>query len=156
MSKAIVERLREMGLQLPPAPAALANYVPYVLADNVLYVSGQISKAADGNVITGQLGAGLSVEQGQAAARLSALNILAQAAAALGSLDRIARIARLNGFVNAAPGFTDHPKVMNGASDLMVDVLGDKGRHTRAALGSSSLPAGAATEIDAIIIVEPA
>ena len=156
MSKAIAERLREMGLQLPPAPAALANYVPYVLADNVLYVSGQISKAADGNVITGQLGAGLSVEQGQAAARLSALNILAQAAAALGSLDRIARIARLNGFVNAAPGFTDHPKVMNGASDLMVDVLGDKGRHTRAALGSSSLPAGAATEIDAIIIVEPA
>ena len=156
MSNAIAERLREMGLQLPPAPAALANYVPYVLADNVLYVSGQISKAADGNVITGQLGAGLSVEQGQAAARLSALNILAQAAAALGSLDRIARIARLNGFVNAAPGFTDHPKVMNGASDLMVDVLGDKGRHTRAALGSSSLPAGAATEIDAIIIVEPA
>lgn len=156
MSKAIAERLRELGLQLPPAPAALANYVPYVLADNVLYVSGQISKAADGSVITGQLGAGLSVEQGQAAARLSALNILAQAAAALGSLDRIARIARLNGFVNAAPGFTDHPKVMNGASDLMVDVLGDKGRHTRAALGSSSLPAGAATEIDAIIIVEPA
>lgn len=156
MSKAIAERLRELGLQLPPAPAALANYVPYVLADNVLYVSGQISKAADSSVITGQLGAGLSVEQGQAAARLSALNILAQAAAALGSLDRIARIARLNGFVNAAPGFTDHPKVMNGASDLMVDVLGDKGRHTRAALGSSSLPAGAATEIDAIIIVEPA
>ena len=98
----------------------------------------------------------MSVEQGQAAARLSALNILAQAAAALGSLDRITRIARLNGFVNAAPGFTDHPMVMNGASDLMVDVLGDKGRHTRAALGSSSLPAGAATEIDAIIIVEPA
>jgi enamine deaminase RidA (YjgF/YER057c/UK114 family) len=156
MSNPIAERLRELGLQLPPAPAALANYVPYVLADNVLYVSGQISKAADGSVITGQLGAGLSVEQGQAAARLSALNILAQAAAALGSLDRITRIARLNGFVNAAPGFTDHPMVMNGASDLMVDVLGDKGRHTRAALGSSSLPAGAATEIDAIIIVEPA
>lgn len=156
MSNTISARLLALGVTLPPAPAALGSYVPFVLAGNVLYVSGQISKAGDGTILTGQVGAGLSIEQGQAAARLSALNILAAAAAALGSLDRIARVARLNGFVNAAADFTDHPKVINGASDLIVEVLGDKGRHTRAALGASSLPAGAATEIDAVIIVEPA
>lgn len=156
MSNSISERLQALGLSLPPAPGALGSYVPTVLAGNVLYVSGQISKAADGSIVTGQVGGGLTVEQGQAAARLSALNILAAAEAALGSLDRIARVARLNGFVNATAGFSDHPKVINGASDLIVEVLGEKGRHTRAALGASSLPAGAATEIDAVIIVEPA
>lgn len=155
MSGSIAERLKALGVTLPPAPPALANYVPYVLAGNTLYVSGQISRGADGAVITGQLGVSLTVEQGQAAARTSALAILAQAEAALGSLERIARVARLNGFVNAAPGFADHPKVMNGASDLIAEVLGDAGRHTRVAVGVSSLPADAAVEIDAIIIVKP-
>ena len=154
----IEQRLRAMGLELPSAPAALANYVPFVIAGEQLFISGQVSRLADGSLITGQLGAdassgGLSIEDGQRAARASALNILAQAKAALGSLERIERVLRLTGFVNAAVGFADHPKVVNGASDLMVDVLGDKGRHTRSALGCSGLPANAATEIDAILLI---
>lgn len=153
MTDTIEQRLAALGLVLPPAPPALANYVPFVLAGDHLYISGQVSRAADGTLITGQLGAGLSIEDGQRAARASALNILAQAKAALGRLDRIARVLRLTGFVNAASGFSDHPKVVNGASDLMVEVLGDAGRHTRSALGCSGLPANAATEIDAILLV---
>lgn len=155
MSGSIAERLKALGLTLPAAPPALANYVPFVLAGDTLYVSGQISRTPEGAVIAGQLGVSLTVEQGQAAARTCALAILAQAAAALGSLERIAHVARLNGFVNAAPGFADHPKVVNGASDLIAEVLGDAGRHTRIAVGASSLPANAAVEIDAIIIVKP-
>ena len=153
MTDTIEQRLAALGLVLPPAPPALANYVPFVLAGDHLYISGQVSRAADGTLITGQVGAGLSIEDGQRAARASALNILAQAKAALGRLDRIARVLRLTGFVNAASGFSDHPKVVNGASDLMVEVLGDAGRHTRSALGCSGLPANAATEIDAILLV---
>lgn len=153
MTDQIEQRMQALGLKLPAAPAALANYVPFVLAGDCLYISGQVSRDADGNLITGQLGAGLSIEDGQRAARASALNILAQAKAALGRLDRVAQVLRLTGFVNAAPGFVDHPKVVNGASDLMVEVLGDKGRHTRSALGCSGLPANAATEIDAILLV---
>ena len=102
----------------------------------------------------GRLGADLTVDQGRAAARLSALNVLAQAKAAVGDLDRISQVVRLTGFVNAAPEFVDHPQVVNGASDLMVDVLGDKGRHTRAAVGVSSLPMGCAVEVDAILLIE--
>lgn len=154
MAGEIGERLKTMGLQLPPAPAALANYVPCIIAGNVLYVSGQISRHADGRVVAGQLGVNMTVEQGQEAARLSALNILAAAAAALGSLERIGQVARLNGFVAAAADFTDHPKVMNGASDLIAGVLGEAGRHTRVAVGVASLPAGAAVEIDAVIIIK--
>ena len=153
MSDTIDQRLAKLGLVLPPAPAALANYVPYILSGDRLYISGQVSRQADGTLITGQLGAGLSIEDGQRAARASALNILAQARAALGRLDRVARVLRLAGYVNAAPDFVDHPKVVNGASDLMVEVLGDHGRHTRAAVGCSSLPANAATEIEAILLV---
>ena len=153
MGSGAEERLKAMGLQPPPPPAALANYVPSILSGSVLYISGQISRYADGRVLGGQLGVNLTVEQGQEAARLSALNILSAAAAALGGLDRIGQVARLNGFVAAAPDFTDHPKVMNGASDLIAEVLGEPGRHTRVAVGVASLPAGAATEIDAVIIV---
>lgn len=146
-------RLTALGLTLPDAPKALANYVPYVLSGGHLYLSGQISRAGDGTLRTGKLGAGLSVEDGRKAAEFCCLNLLAQAKAALGSLDRIAQVVRVNGFVNAAPDFTDHPAVMNGASDLLVAVLQERGRHTRVAVGVPSLPAGVAVEIDAILAV---
>ena len=146
-------RLAELGLTLPAAPAAVANYVPALQAGDLLYISGQISKAGDGTLLTGHLGGGLSAEQGADAARLCALNILAQAKAALGSLDRVAQLVRLTGFVAATPQFSEHPKVVNGASDLMVAVLGDRGRHTRSAVGVASLPMNAAVEIDAILNV---
>lgn len=153
MTNTIEARLAKLGLVLPPVPTALANYVPYMLSGDRLYISGQLPREADGTLITGQLGAGLSVEDGQRAARACALNILALARSALGRLDRVARVLRLAGYVNAAPGFADHPKVINGASDLLVEVLGEHGRHTRAAIGCSSLPANAATEIEAILLV---
>jgi enamine deaminase RidA (YjgF/YER057c/UK114 family) len=149
-------RLKALGLSLPAAPSPVANYVPYLVAGDLLFISGQISKAADGTVATGTVGADVSVEAGQAAAKLCALNILAQAKAALGSLDRVKQVVKLTGFVNSAPGFGDHPKVVNGASDLMVDVLGDKGRHTRAAVGVSGLPLNSAVEVDAVLLIEPA
>jgi enamine deaminase RidA (YjgF/YER057c/UK114 family) len=153
MNGKVEARLASLGIVLPDAPSPVANYVPAFLAGNLLFISGQISKAADGSVTKGKLGADLTVEQGQAAARLCALNILSQAKAALGSLDRIAQLVRLTGFVNAAPDFTDHPQVVNGASDLVVQVLGDAGKHTRAAVGVSSLPLGCAVEVDAILLI---
>ena len=153
MDADIEARLTALGLALPQAPAAIANYVPYVLDGQHLFISGQVSRHADGTLITGQLGAGLAVADGQVAARACALAILAQAKAALGSLSRIERVIRLTGFVNAAAGFADHPAVINGASDLMVAVLGDAGRHARAAVGCSGLPANAAVEVDAILRV---
>ena len=156
MSDTVDARLKALGLSLPAAPSPVANYVPYLLAGDLLFISGQISKAADGIVVTGTVGADVSVEAGQAAAKLCALNILAQAKAALGSLERVKQVVKLTGFVNSAPGFGDHPKVVNGASDLMVEVLGDKGRHTRAAVGVSGLPLNSAVEVDAILLIEPA
>jgi enamine deaminase RidA (YjgF/YER057c/UK114 family) len=153
MNGKVEARLASLGLVLPSAPIPVANYVPAFLAGNLLFISGQISKAGDGTVTKGKLGADLAIEQGQAAARLCALNILSQAKAALGDLDRIAQVVRLTGFVNAAPDFTDHPQVVNGASDLMVQVLGDAGKHTRAAVGVSSLPLGCAVEVDAVLLI---
>jgi enamine deaminase RidA (YjgF/YER057c/UK114 family) len=153
MSDKVAARLRELGLELPSAPAPVANYVPYLISGNQLFISGQISKAADGTLLGGRVGDSVSVEAGIEAAKACALNILAQAHAALGSLDRVVQLIRLTGFVNSGPDFTDHPKVINGASDLMVAVLGDKGRHTRAAVGVSSLPVGAAVEIDALFSI---
>lgn len=149
-------RLQALGLALPPAPNPVANYVPHLAAGDLLFISGQISKGGDGDVVTGSVGVDLTVEAGQAAAKLCALNILAQAKAALGSLDRIKQVIKITGFVNAGPGFADHPKVINGASDLLVEVLGDKGRHTRAAVGVSGLPLNSAVEVDAILLIEPA
>lgn len=146
-------RLKGLGLVLPEAPNPVANYVPALQSGSLLFISGQISKGGDGAVISGALGADLGVDDGRRAAELCALNILAQAKAVLGSLDAIAQVLRLTGFVAAAPGFTDHPKVINGASDLLVAVLGDSGRHTRSAVGVASLPLGAAVEIDAILQV---
>jgi enamine deaminase RidA (YjgF/YER057c/UK114 family) len=153
MTQQCEQRLTLLGLSLPPAPAPVANYVPFLLAGDQLFISGQISKAGDGRVVTGTLGAGLDVADAQAAAKLCALNILAQAKAALGDLDRIVQVLRLTGFVASTSAFTDQPLVINGASDLMVAVLGDAGRHTRAAVGVTSLPMGACVEVDAIIRV---
>lgn len=153
MTGTIEDRLAALGITLPAAPNPVANYVPYAVTGDLLFISGQISKDADGAIVAGTLGRDVSIEAGQAAARLCALNILAQAKAALGSLDRIAQVVRLTGFVNATSDFADHPKVVNGASDLMVEVLGDKGRHTRAAVGVSGLPLNSAVEVDAIIAI---
>ena len=155
MTGKIERRLSELGLVLPEPAAPAANYVPFVISGATVYVSGQLPME-DGKVtVTGKVGADVSVEEAQAAARLVALNILAQAkAAAGGDLDRIQRCVKLGGFVNAAPGFTDHPKVINGASDLMAEVLGERGRHARFAAGAGSLPFDAAVEIDAVFELE--
>ena len=153
MNGKVEARLASLGIALPAAPNPVANYVPSVIAGNLLFISGQISKAADGSIAQGRLGAELNIAQGSAAARLCALNLLAQAKAAVGELDRIAHVVKLTGFVNASPDFTDHPQVMNGASDLMVEVFGDKGRHARAAVGVSGLPMGCAVEVDAIMLI---
>jgi enamine deaminase RidA (YjgF/YER057c/UK114 family) len=153
MAGEIEARLRALDLVLPQTPGTLANYIPYLHLDRLLFVSGQLPMQ-EGRVVTaGKLGADIKLSEGADAARLCLLNILAQAKAALGDLDRIVQCLRLNGYVNAAPDFVDHPQVLNGASDLIVELLGQKGRHTRIAVGCSSLPLGAAVEIDAIFAV---
>jgi enamine deaminase RidA (YjgF/YER057c/UK114 family) len=153
MAGEIEARLKALNIALPELAAPIANYVPFLHLGNLLFISGQLP-LRDGKVtVAGKLGAGVDLAQGEDAARLCALNILAQAKTALRDLDRIVQLLRLNGFVNSAPDFTDHPKVINGASNLMVDVLGDKGRHTRIAIGCPSLPLGAAVEIDAVFAI---
>ena len=147
-------RIAELGITLPEAAKPAGSYVPYVLSGNLLYTSGQIPFGPDGLTYIGKLGHGISVEDGQQAARLCALHILAQAKAAIGDLDRIVRVVKLVGFVNSAPDFGDQPKVINGASDVMVEILGDRGRHARSAVGVANLPFGVATEVEAIIEVE--
>ncbi|WP_040604141.1 RidA family protein [Sagittula stellata] len=154
MSNEIEERLQTLGLTLPDAPVPAANYVPYVLTGNTLYVSGQISMM-DGELIKGKVGADLDVDQGAAAAMACALSLLAQVKAACGGdLTRLKRVVKLVGFVNSLGNFTDQPKVINGASDLMVAVLGDKGRHARSAVSAAALPLGVAVEIEGIFEVE--
>jgi len=154
MAGTIEARLKALDLTLPEAKAAIATYVPFVHMNGQLLISGQLPLKGGKMTVAGPLSDGVDLAQGQEAARLCALNILAQAKAALGDLDRIVQLLRLNGFVNAAPGFADHSKVINGASDLMVEILGDKGRHTRIAVGCSSLPLNAAVEIDAIFAID--
>ena len=152
----VESRLAELGLTLPEAPAPAANYVPFVVVGDLVHVSGQISQNADG-LIKGRLGADLSVEQGAEAARRCALSILAQVKRACdGDLSRVVRAVKLVGFVNSTAEFTDQPKVINGASDLMVAVLGDAGRHARSAVSAASLPLGVAVEIEAIFQIRPA
>jgi enamine deaminase RidA (YjgF/YER057c/UK114 family) len=148
----VEKRLAELGLVLPSPVAPVANYVPYVLSGRHLYISGQVSIGRDG-LIKGKLGADLSVEQGVEAARACALNLIAQMKGALDDLDRVTRIVKLSGFVNSTPEFSDQPKVVNGASDLMVAAFGDRGKHARAAVGAPSLPLGAAVEVDAVVEV---
>ena len=143
-------RLSELGLSLPDAPAPAANYVPYVQSGNTVYVSGQISQGPDG-LVKGKLGADMSVEDGAKAAQLCALSLLAQARAACGGdLSKLKRVVKLTGFVNSTADFIDQPKVINGASDLMVALLDDAGRHARSAVSAASLPMGVAVEIEAI------
>lgn len=146
----IKERLAELGIELPAAAAPVASYVPVVTLGNVAHVSGQLP-FLDGNLVTGRLGEDVELELGIRAARACGLMILAQLESVLGSLDRVERIVKLGGFVNSAAGFTDQPKVINGASDLMFDVFGEAGRHARSAVGVPVLPLGAAVEIDAIV-----
>jgi enamine deaminase RidA (YjgF/YER057c/UK114 family) len=150
----VAARLKEINVTLPDAPAPVANYVPAARAGNMLYVSGQIPLEGGKPQFVGKLGRELSVEQGHAAARLCALNVLAQARAALGGdLDRVVRCVRVGGFVNCTPEFADQPQVVNGASDLFVAVLGEAGRHARAAVGCASLPRGVAVEVEAVFEV---
>lgn len=151
----IDEKLNELGIILPEPAAPVAAYVPVVVHGGLAHVSGQIP-FVDGRLVLGRLGEGMSVEQGAAAARACGLMILAQARAALGSLDRVERVVKLGGFVNCAADFTDQPKVVNGASELMVEVFGEAGKHARSAVGVSSLPLGVAVEVDAILAVRGA
>ncbi|ETD82840.1 RidA family protein [Rhodobacter capsulatus] len=153
MASAIEARLSALNITLPDAPAPAANYVPFVRTGNQIFVSGQVSSGPDG-FIKGKLGADMSVEEGAAAARRCGLALIAQARAAVGDLDRVKRVVKLVGFVNSTADFTDQPKVVNGCSDLMVEVFGEAGRHARSAVSAASLPFGVAVEIEAIFEVE--
>ena len=150
MAGRIEARLRELGIELPQAASPVANYVPFTVSGPLVVVSGQICVWNGERRFVGKLGAGVSIADGQQAARLCALNILAHLQVACGGeLDRVRRILRLGGFVNCTPDFTEMPQVVNGASDLMVEIFGDRGRHARAAVGVSSLPGGVAVEVEA-------
>ncbi len=146
-------RLAELGIELPVPAKPIANYVACVQSGNIVYVSGQISRAGDGSTIVGKLGDTADIETGAAAARLCAINLLAQLKSHLGDLDRVVRVVKLTGFVNTTLEFADHPKVVNGASDLMVEVLGERGRHARSAVGVAGLPFGVAVEVEGIFEV---
>ncbi len=155
MTMSIAARLAELAIALPTPAAPVAAYVPTVEAAGLLHVSGQLP-FADGALMTGRLGEDRDLAYGVQAARACGLMLLAQAHAALGSLDRVARVVKLGAFVCSAPGFTDQPKVANGASELMVEIFGDNGRHARSAVGVPVLPLGAVVEIDAIFAIGPA
>jgi len=149
----IENRLTELGIKLPQPAAPVASYVPAVESHGLLYISGQISVAEDGNLMLGRLGEDMNLERGTEAARRCGIMLLAQMKAALGSLDRVERIVKLGAFVSSAPSFTDQPKVANGASELMQQVFGEAGRHARSAVGVPVLPLGVAVEVDAVVAV---
>lgn len=154
MAGKIDARLAELGITIETPPAPAANYVPFVRVGDLVFISGQVSMDADG-MRKGIFGAGTTVEEGVAAARLCAINLIAQAKAACdGDLDRVVRVVKLNGFVACTADFGDQPKVINGASDLMVEVFGDAGRHARAAVGSSSLPFGVMVEVEGVFQID--
>jgi enamine deaminase RidA (YjgF/YER057c/UK114 family) len=150
MAGRIELRLKELGIVLPTPPAPVASYVPTATSGNLVFVSGQITSTAEGLKYVGAVGKDMSVEDGKAAARLCAINVVAQVKAACGDLDRVKRCVKLTVFVNAAADFTQHPEVANGASDLLVEVFGESGKHARAALGAGSLPRGVACEVEAL------
>lgn len=155
MSNEIRNRLEALGVTLPSPAAPAANYVPYVISGNQLIISGQLPFGTDGLEYVGKVGDKISLEDAQQSAKLCAINILAQANAALdGDLTRITRLVRLGGFVNAVTDFTEHPAVINGASNFVVEVLGEAGKHARAAVGVASLPFGVSVEIDAIFEIK--
>ncbi|MBV8494770.1 MAG: RidA family protein [Alphaproteobacteria bacterium] len=150
MSGKIDARLRELGIELPRPAAPVANYVPFTVSGNLVFIAGQICQWNGERRFVGKLGAGISIADGQQGARLCALNILAHLrVAAGGDLDRVRRCLRLGGFVNCTPDFTDMPQIVNGASDLMVEIFGEAGKHARAAVGNNSLPGGVAVEVEA-------
>jgi enamine deaminase RidA (YjgF/YER057c/UK114 family) len=151
MAGKIDARLKELGIDLPTPPAPVASYVPYVISGNLVYVSGQVTMGPNGLEYDGKVGADISLDDGKAAAKLCAINVMAQAKAACGGdLDRVRRWVKLGVFVNATPDYTQHPEVANGASDLFVAVFGDAGKHARAAVGAGSLPRGVACEVEAV------
>lgn len=155
MSNEITQRLEALGITLPTPAAPAANYVPYVITGNQLIVSGNLPFGKDGLEYIGKVGDDVGLEDAQASAKLCAINILAQANAALGGdLTRVKRLVRLGGFVNCTPDYTQQPAVINGASDFMVEVLGEVGKHARAAVGVGSLPFGVSVEIDAIFEID--
>ena len=154
MSGTAEKALAALGITLPSPTSPVANYVAVVRSGNQLVVSGQLCFGPNGKLVaTGQLGGNVSLEDGQKAAHTCAINLLAQVKAALGDLDKVTRVVRLGGFINSAPGYADGPKVMNGASDLMVAVFGDKGRHARSTVGVAALPADAAVEVEGLFEV---
>ena len=154
MAGSVEKKLVELGILLPTPTAPVANYVGFVRTGNLLVVSGQLCLDGEGKLVAkGKLGAGVSVEDGQKAARTCAVNLLAQIKAALGDLDKVTRVVRLGGFINADPNFLDGPKVMNGASDLMVTAFADKGRHARTTVGVAALPLDAAVEVEGLFEV---
>ena len=153
MSGHFETKLKELGITLPDAPAPAANYVPFVQVGDIVYVSGQISADTNG-FIKGKLGDDMTTEEGAAAARACAINLLAQVKAACGGdLDRLIRVVKLTGFVNSTADYTDQPKVVNGASDLLAEALGEAGKHSRSAVSAASLPLGVAVEIEGIFQV---
>lgn len=154
MSDTVEGRLAALGIAIPAAAAPVANYVPYVIAGNLLVISGQIP-VRDGKIaFTGKLGAGVSVEQGQLSAQLCMVNVIAQAKAALGDLARVKRVVRLGGFIACTPEFNQQAAVMNGASDLAAAAFGDAGRHARSTIGVPALPGDAATEVEAMFLID--
>ena len=148
-------RLKELGVVLPALAKPVANYVPYRIVGNVLYLSGQGPRDENGNMLAGKLGAEISIEEGYRRARLVGLGLLAAMRDALGSLDRVDYVVKLLGMVNATPDFNDPPKVINGCSDLFVDVFGEAGRHARSAVGHVTLPGQISVEIEAIVAIKP-
>jgi len=154
MAGMVEKKLGELGIVLTTPAAPVANYVPFVRTGNLLMISGQICFDGEGKLVAkGQLGGDVSMEDGQKAARACAVNLLAQVKAALGDLDKVVRVVRLGGFVNSVAGYTDGPKVMNGASDLMVAAFGEKGRHSRSTVGVAALPQNAAMEVEGLFEV---
>jgi enamine deaminase RidA (YjgF/YER057c/UK114 family) len=149
------EKLASLGLTLPTVPTPVANYLPYRWAGNLLYLSGQGPRRADGSIALGKLGRDVTVEDGYQHARLTGLGLLAAAKLAIGELSRIEAVIKLLGMVNAEQDFGDQPKVINGCSDLLVEVLGEAGRHARSAVGMGSLPGGMSVEIEAILLIKP-
>ena len=153
MTSSVEKKLAELGITLPTPTPPLANYVPVVQTGNLLFISGQLSIDTAGKLFAGKLGGDVDIATGQAAAKASAINLLAQTKATIGDLDKVVRIVKLVAFVNSTPDFGDQPKVVNGCSDFLVEVLGDKGRHARSAVGIAALPMNAAVEVEAVIEV---
>ena len=154
MAGTVEKKLADLGIKLPIPAAPIANYVGFVRTGNLLVVSGQLCLDAEGKLVAkGKLGGGVSIETGTKAAQACAVNLIAQVKSALGDLDKVVRVVRLGGFINSAPDFVDGPKVMNGASDLMVAAFGDKGRHARSTIGVAALPLDAAVEVEGLFEV---